>query len=125
MRQLVLVAAGVLCALIIAPRSTDARSTAKRRGRAEVQPSVQRCVRYSQQSEEQGVTFALENKCGKMLDCKLSWAVRCKAKKAATEREDAIFTLASAEKHESYVSAAGCAGKGWSVDAIRWTCRAP
>jgi hypothetical protein len=123
MRQAALVAAAAICALLAAPSTIDARSTAARRGRAASAPDVRRCVAYSQQAEDSGVTLSLENRCGRLLDCKLGWTLRCRsAKKGA--REDESFTLARADKHEAWASAASCAGSGWAVGAIRWSCRA-
>lgn len=103
-----------------AGESRAARAVAKKRPKAR---SVNRCVSLAQETSGQTLDLSLTNSCGAGLSCSLGWVVRCgQARDTTTHRGAESVWLSEGSSQTVTASAAECGGKGWRINAIRWSC---
>jgi hypothetical protein len=83
---------------------------------------VSRCVKFSQSSPgSPGLLLRLTNECSAAVTCSLSWRVTCHAK-PDPGRQTGRLALEPGSDDVVLVEVDACAGRGWDVGGIRWTC---
>jgi hypothetical protein len=84
---------------------------------------VNRCVKFSQSSPGgSGLLLRLTNECSAAVTCSLSWRVTCHAKADLGGRQSTRLALEPGSDDVVLVEVDACAGRGWDVGGIRWTC---
>jgi hypothetical protein len=95
---------------------------AERPARRSAPVNVNRCVKYSQSSPgSPGLLLRLTNECSAAVNCSLSWRVTCHAK-PDPGRQTSQLALEPGSDDVALVEVDVCAGRGWDVGGIRWTC---
>lgn len=100
------------CALAIA--GTDARAGDRK--------NVARCVSYSQSTKETSIEVRLTSTCDIDLECSVSWTLTCGGSRDR-HRSAKVLSLVAGATEVVHARATRCGDQGWSIRAIKWTCR--
>lgn len=104
-----------------APRTAIAQN--KNQNKSSSARQVSKCVKYSQETTDDGVDIRLDSSCEMDLDCSVSWVLRCEGAKASKHRASAFPLLAGTAGAVS-ASSADCGDAGWAIRKVRWSCKA-
>lgn len=89
---------------------------------ADDKTNAARCVKYDQKTRDSSIDVSLTSSCKVDLECSVSWTLTCGGSKDK-HKAGKVFPLIAGDTAVATASAAQCGEEGWSIRAIKWSCR--